>query len=235
MVLSKMAPRPIAVSEKGIKTKQRILEASVEVFAQKGFSAARMTDIAQLVGIRRASLVYYYTGKDELYNAALVFALAGFHEALDEPLNSEGTRIERLERMMLAMVDHFVKHPDVARLMLRELADADSQRMQLISEGGGHFANWADLMLEEQNGDAVIDPFLLGNLLFGAIIWVTTMTPIMIEFANSQGAAMPARTSPGETRAKLRAMRAMLTSTGQITDWIQNQVHYALQRPSTRA
>jgi len=41
-------------------TEQRILEAATNVFYQKGLAGARMQEIADLSGINKAMLHYYY-------------------------------------------------------------------------------------------------------------------------------------------------------------------------------
>jgi AcrR family transcriptional regulator len=47
-------------------TKQRIFEVSLDLFAQKGFDAVSMREIAEAVGIKKASLYSHFSSKDEL-------------------------------------------------------------------------------------------------------------------------------------------------------------------------
>jgi AcrR family transcriptional regulator len=47
-------------------TKQRIFEVSLDLFAQKGFDAVSMREIAEAVGIKKASLYSHFASKDEL-------------------------------------------------------------------------------------------------------------------------------------------------------------------------
>lgn len=47
-------------------TKERIFEASLELFSQKGFDAVSMREIAEAVGIKKASLYSHFSSKDEL-------------------------------------------------------------------------------------------------------------------------------------------------------------------------
>jgi AcrR family transcriptional regulator len=47
-------------------TKEKIFEASLDLFAQKGFDAVSMREIAEAVGIKKASLYSHFSGKDEL-------------------------------------------------------------------------------------------------------------------------------------------------------------------------
>ena len=48
------------------ETKERILEAALELFAQSGYSGTSMNDIAKQMGITKGALYKHYTGKQEI-------------------------------------------------------------------------------------------------------------------------------------------------------------------------
>ncbi len=50
----------------GKKTKERILDAAINLFAQKGFDATSMREIAEEVGIKKASMYSHFKSKDEI-------------------------------------------------------------------------------------------------------------------------------------------------------------------------
>jgi AcrR family transcriptional regulator len=47
-------------------TKEKIFEAAIDLFAQKGFDATSMREIAEVVGIKKASMYSHYKSKDEI-------------------------------------------------------------------------------------------------------------------------------------------------------------------------
>ncbi len=47
-------------------TKERIFDAALDLFAQKGFDAVSMREIAEAVGIKKASLYSHFASKDEI-------------------------------------------------------------------------------------------------------------------------------------------------------------------------
>ena len=65
------ATRPVAHRSAGLETRAEILAAAERHFAEVGFEAARLEDIAADVGIRRAAIFYHFRGKQELYAAVL--------------------------------------------------------------------------------------------------------------------------------------------------------------------
>ena len=64
-------------------TRASILRHAERLFAGIGFDKARLEDIAEAVGIKRASIVYYYRDKGEVYDAVLHGVFTGFRERLD--------------------------------------------------------------------------------------------------------------------------------------------------------
>ncbi len=66
------------------KTRGTILDAAEAVFAEKGFAAARLEDVAAIVGIRRASIVYYFRDKRDLYEAVLERLFSNLHARFRE-------------------------------------------------------------------------------------------------------------------------------------------------------
>jgi len=62
-----MSPKPDVSEER----KDQIMNAAEEVFTQKGFSDARMDDIAEETGLSKGTLYLYYRSKDDLIIAIL--------------------------------------------------------------------------------------------------------------------------------------------------------------------
>ena len=48
------------------KTKERIFEVAIKLFGQKGFNATSMREIAEAVGIKKASMYSHFKSKDEI-------------------------------------------------------------------------------------------------------------------------------------------------------------------------
>ena len=53
-----------------------IVDAALEVFAEKGFAAAKLDDIARRAGISKATLYLYFETKEEIFRAVARAAVA---------------------------------------------------------------------------------------------------------------------------------------------------------------
>ena len=55
----------------GQRTRQAILDAALDLFAEKGFFGTSLRDVATAVGVRESALYNYFPGKDALFEAIL--------------------------------------------------------------------------------------------------------------------------------------------------------------------
>ena len=76
-------------------TRQRIFEASLDLFAQKGFDAVSMREIAEAVGIKKASLYSHFASKDELIEQIFSYPTMA--------LEVVGPKGEDAEKMIVSM------------------------------------------------------------------------------------------------------------------------------------
>jgi AcrR family transcriptional regulator len=63
--------RPPGRYAKGVKRREQIIQAATRVFCEEGFQGATFKRVAELVGLREASLFYYFPGKQDLLGAVL--------------------------------------------------------------------------------------------------------------------------------------------------------------------
>lgn len=76
-------------------TKQRIFEVSLDLFAQKGFDAVSMREIAEAVGIKKASVYSHFASKDELIEQIFNYPSMA--------LEIVGPKGENAEKMIVSM------------------------------------------------------------------------------------------------------------------------------------
>ena len=73
---------PEASQKRSAKTRDRLIEASIEIFSQRGFKAATTRDIVQAAGVALASVPYYFKTKEQLWKAAVDRIYKDFNERL---------------------------------------------------------------------------------------------------------------------------------------------------------
>lgn len=166
------------------RTRESILAAAEELFAARGYASARLEDISTRVGIRRASLLYYFRDKPELYDAVLAGLLGALHARVAAPLRAGGGLAQRIERAVSAWVDFIGERPALARIVLREAADATSERPPAILRHLPPFHALGFELLAASRDDpllraAPIDPVHFASAIAGATIFFVAVMPVL--------------------------------------------------------
>ena len=119
---------------KGELTAQRILDAAESVFAEKGYDASSLREIARRVGIREPGLYNHFAGKGEIYTAVLERGLSPMMQAMQRHLD-QPDGLQAYARLPEVMTDLLLEHPAMAALFQQALhGDGNSVGNQLIGE-----------------------------------------------------------------------------------------------------
>src|SRR5215470_11194592 len=100
-------------------TRQRILAAALDVFAQHGFAGARTREIAERAGANLGLIKYYFNDKEQLWKAAVACAFDELRAGLSERVGLRGDEspLEWLERTLREFVRFVARRPAFMRLM----------------------------------------------------------------------------------------------------------------------
>lgn len=79
----------------GKTTKERIFKASIDLFAQKGFDATSMREIAEAVGIKKASMYGHFKSKDEIIDCVFQY----FKKGLVKMRPPEVRNLEKIDKI----------------------------------------------------------------------------------------------------------------------------------------
>ena len=89
----------------GDSTEQKIFEAAREIFIQKGMDGAKMQEIADLAGINKALLHYYYRSKEKLYEMVARAVLGKAMPALRQVIESDLPLEEKIRGFISTYID----------------------------------------------------------------------------------------------------------------------------------
>jgi TetR/AcrR family transcriptional regulator len=105
-------------------SRNALLRAALEEFAQEGLSGARVDAIAEAAGVNKALLYYYFHDKDALYGAVLDEFFSRFLDRLIVVLDRPAPPGERFLRYVRAHFDTVAESPHYARIFIGEMMSA---------------------------------------------------------------------------------------------------------------
>lgn len=90
--------------------REELVDAAARVFRRKGFQAAKLQDIAEEVGKDRASLYYYTSGKDELFQDVVAVAVLSNVEMVEQLYREEVPSVAKLRCLITRLMESYEKH-----------------------------------------------------------------------------------------------------------------------------
>ncbi|MGV2982120.1 TetR/AcrR family transcriptional regulator [Microbacterium sp. AGC85] len=112
---------PARKATKGERTKQRILQAALELFSEQGFTTTSVRDIAARAEITHVGLMHHFPSKDDM-----LVQILEYREQHDEENAKKFSDfgIDRLFAWVVDVVETNVAHPDRVRLYVKLSAEA---------------------------------------------------------------------------------------------------------------
>jgi AcrR family transcriptional regulator len=159
------------------RRQEAILEEAARLFAEQGFAAADVQELANRLAVGKGTIYRYFPSKEELFRAAVDRGVRGLNEYLEARVAGVADPLERIEQAILAYLVYFDEHPELPELFIQERAQSRGGRMP------AYFANreaaaepWWDLyrgLVAEGRVRDVADAADLGtvnDLMYGTIL-----------------------------------------------------------------
>lgn len=120
---------------RSLETRDRLVEAALHEFAQKGFDGASTRAIATRAGAAQSALPYHFTTKEALWRAA-ADRIFGLYQGRFEARTAGLEGVDPATRARLLLLD-FVRfaaaHPELHRFMLQEGTSATDRLEWLVA------------------------------------------------------------------------------------------------------
>lgn len=146
--------------------RSRILEVATSLFSDRGYSASRMQDIADGLGMKAGSLYYYFDSKESLLVAIVGERVGVAVSMLEEIAAGSRPPVDQIRGAILGHLDVFDRHADLYRIFQSERLDAISEELGArVDELGRRYEGlWVELIRRAQSEGSVrsdVDPWLL--------------------------------------------------------------------------
>lgn len=153
------------------KNSQVILEAALDVFSTHGFRGATLDQIAEVAGLSKPNLLYYFASKEAIHQTLLAELLDTWLDPLRE-MDPEGDPVAEIMRYVRRKLDLSRDYPRESRLFANEIlqggprikAAIEGDLRALVDEKASVLQRWMD-----EGRIARLDPV---HLIFS--IWALT-------------------------------------------------------------
>lgn len=154
----------------------RILATAERLFAERGFDAVSMNDIAEAAAVSKANIFHHFNSKQSLYIAVVRNACRDAADRLQQLEHESGPLPERLTHFAERQLASMLEHDQVTRLILRELLKEHGEQGRALAEQvfGDNFARLVEILRAGQRRGGLredVDPAMIATLLIGANVF----------------------------------------------------------------
>jgi AcrR family transcriptional regulator len=121
-----------------------IRAAALDVFAAKGFSAARLDDVAAAAGVAKGTIYLYFSSKEDLLEAIVRSSIGALLDNYEQAAAVSNATASQLLRMVGQALAHAIEDPDRRRILHLVLSEGgrfpaigDFYHREIISRGMG--------------------------------------------------------------------------------------------------
>ena len=102
------------------KTKRKIFEASMKLFAEKGYDATSIEEITATVGVAKGTLYYHFSSKEEIFNFLVEEGIKLLQNSIDIKTSKLPNYIDKLKAIILIQIKMVVKYEDIITILLTQ-------------------------------------------------------------------------------------------------------------------
>lgn len=103
--------------------RRTILDAAGEAFAAQGYAATRIATIAELAGLPKSNVHYYFKSKENIYAKVLEEIAPSYLDACMPVVDDGETPIEALTQTLVRMIRLFERQPFASKVFMAELRE----------------------------------------------------------------------------------------------------------------
>ena len=112
------------------KTKRKIFEASMKLFAEKGYDATSVEEITATVGVAKGTLYYHFSSKEEIYNFLLEEGTKLLINNIDVKVSKLNNSIDKLRSIALLQLRVITKYQNLITIYLFQVWGSDQRNQK---------------------------------------------------------------------------------------------------------
>lgn len=185
-------------------TRERILDAALDVFARKGYHRATVDDIVRASGTSKGAVYHHFPNKEAVFLALGDTFTGRLSRAVAEAIASRHGALGKVEGALTAVLATFRENERLARLVLLEAVSLGATWAAKRAEVHERFAALIQGYLDEAVAEGSIAPL---DTRVATLAWLGAVNEIVIQWLH-RGQPDLGEVVPTLTRLLLRSIGA---------------------------
>ena len=109
------------------KTKRKIFETSMKLFAEKGYDATSIEEITATVGVAKGTLYYHFSSKEEIFNFLIEEGVKLLKNSITIKTSKLDNSIDKIKAITLIQIKILVKYENFISMILSQIWGNDER------------------------------------------------------------------------------------------------------------
>jgi AcrR family transcriptional regulator len=155
-----------------------LIAAAITVFYEKGYAAASLQDVADIVGVLKGSLYHYISSKEELLARICVESHRQAAEIMQAATDSADDPLDQLRSYLERIALWYLNNIERVSIYFNEGKWLTGERLNEVRAQGREFHSFVRSLIDKaRSGDRVradVDPRVAAQLIIGSLNSVST-------------------------------------------------------------
>lgn len=115
------------------KTKRKIFETSMKLFAEKGYESTSIEEITATVGVAKGTLYYHFSSKEEIFNFLVEEGMKLLKNSIEIKTSKLENSIDKLKAIVLIELKVLVKYEYIITIILNQIWGHEARNLSCRS------------------------------------------------------------------------------------------------------
>jgi len=106
-----------------LSSRERIIKAARKAFAERGHDGVSMSEIAQIAGVKKALIYYYFPSKEDLFYEVWQYSIDELEDHVFSETRDENVYVSKLKRILRSYIDFITNKNEIKKIMDQERAN----------------------------------------------------------------------------------------------------------------
>ncbi len=190
-------------------TRERILQAAMSVFAERGYGAASVDEIARQAGSSKGGVYFHFANKQAIFESLVSDLVTMLAAEVQEAIAREHGALARVEAALGVVIHTFAANRRLTHLLLVETSGLGPPIDEEVRAARGTFVRIIESYLARAVAEGAIAPLDTG---VAACVWLGAISEVVLYWL------LDPEATPGALEATLPALRQLLLRSIGVPD-----------------
>lgn len=151
------------------KTKRKIFETSMKLFAEKGYDATSIEEITSVVGVAKGTLYYHFSSKEEIFKFLVEEGVKLLKNSILIKTSKLEKSLDKIRAIVLIQIKVLVKYENFMTIILSQIWGSDERSLMCRNYVFEYIQMIEEIVQEGiSKGEIIdVDPNVIASGIFG--------------------------------------------------------------------